>query len=299
MNKKDLLKKQLSEKIIAIKNKRAEDKKNQEKKEVVESIKSLPAALTALKEELAKSSKDYERVTALIEVVKEFALKNNEGGVLVAEALAAIVKGGVAITNFPEQKEFPEFPKSMEVTMHKPEWYEAPKEMPEEIGIRGVVEVKADNTGLVSGIAAISTAFLSSLVSFLGMLANKVFSVQLNAEHYTTPQKTVLVDPNSFKPVDLAEILNIKVISQGGSGGSSAALENAINDSLDNYKISDGDETGTTKYYGYISKTGRWYIMQNDTTANTYRYASGATAYTTNWTNRAALTYGYFNSIFA
>lgn len=298
MNKKDFLKKQVSEKIIAIKNKRLEEKKNKEKKEVMESIKSLPAALTALKEELAKSSKDYERVTALIDVVKEFAVKNTEGGALVAEALAAIVKGGVAITNFPEQKEFPEFPKSMEVTMGKPEWYEAPKEMPEEIGIRGVVEVKADNTGLVAGIAAISTAFLSSLVSFLGLLANKVFSVQLNAEHYTTPQKTVLVDPNSFKPVDLSELLNIKVFSQGGSGGSSAALESAINDGMDNYKISDGDEAGTTKYYGYMNKTGLWYIMANNTTANTYRYAAGSGSYGTAWTNRASLSYGYFSDIF-
>jgi hypothetical protein len=60
------------------------------------------------------------------------------------------------------------------------------------------------------------------------------------------------------------------------------------------YFISDEDKSTNTKYYGMVTRTGAWLILQNDTTAFTYRYAVGKADYTTNWTGRAGLTYKYF-----
>jgi|MudIll2142460700_1097286.scaffolds.fasta_scaffold05221_7 hypothetical protein len=63
------------------------------------------------------------------------------------------------------------------------------------------------------------------------------------------------------------------------------------------YHISDIDESGATKYYGYVTGKGQWYIMQVTSTA--VRYAKGDTGYTTNWTNRASsVSYDYFNTVF-
>lgn len=62
------------------------------------------------------------------------------------------------------------------------------------------------------------------------------------------------------------------------------------------YKISDIDESGATAYYGYLDKSGNWYIMA--VTVTTIRYAKGVEEYTTNWTGRAELEYDYFDAVF-
>jgi len=58
------------------------------------------------------------------------------------------------------------------------------------------------------------------------------------------------------------------------------------------FAISDLEEGGATEYHGFVSLDGRWIIMQSTTTA--VRYTKGKTDYTTNWTGRAGLTYGYY-----
>ena len=64
------------------------------------------------------------------------------------------------------------------------------------------------------------------------------------------------------------------------------------------YKISDVDAASDPKYNGFLQADGSWYIMKESTSAGTYRYAVGTTGYSTNWTNRASLTYGYFDGAF-
>ena len=65
----------------------------------------------------------------------------------------------------------------------------------------------------------------------------------------------------------------------------------------DGYKISQIDDTAYPYYYGYINQSGAWYIMSEDA-LNNYRYTKGDSDFSTNWTGRALLTYGYFDSIF-
>ncbi|MGB4965993.1 MAG: hypothetical protein WBO77_02710 [Microgenomates group bacterium] len=64
----------------------------------------------------------------------------------------------------------------------------------------------------------------------------------------------------------------------------------------DGYNISQVDDE-IPSYYGYVNKTGAWYIVKEDATG-AYRYVKGASSFSTNWTNRASLTYDYFDSIF-
>lgn len=65
----------------------------------------------------------------------------------------------------------------------------------------------------------------------------------------------------------------------------------------DGYEITEIDDTSSPAYYGFLKKNGYWYIMREDS-AGAYRYAKGTTSFTANWTDRATLTYDYFNSIF-
>jgi len=67
---------------------------------------------------------------------------------------------------------------------------------------------------------------------------------------------------------------------------------------LDRYKVTDMDTSGATQYFGYTDIIGAWYLMENNTTTNTFRYVSGDSAYPTAWTNRASQTYDYFYNIF-
>ena len=66
------------------------------------------------------------------------------------------------------------------------------------------------------------------------------------------------------------------------------------------YQISDKDDDTTTKYYGFVTQDGAWYIMRETTSSGDqlYRYAKGSDAYTTAWTGRIGLSYDYFYSIF-
>lgn len=65
----------------------------------------------------------------------------------------------------------------------------------------------------------------------------------------------------------------------------------------DGYNISQVDDGITASYYGFVHRTGAWYIQKEDATGN-YRYTKGPSDFATNWTNRTSLTYDYFDNIF-
>lgn len=65
----------------------------------------------------------------------------------------------------------------------------------------------------------------------------------------------------------------------------------------DGYTITEVDDAGTTAYYGFVHKTGAWYITKEDATGS-YRYAKGSSAFSVGWTGRTLLTYDYFDAVF-
>lgn len=70
----------------------------------------------------------------------------------------------------------------------------------------------------------------------------------------------------------------------------------AAEDLTAKYKISDIDDSGATKYFGFTDKDGNWFIMELTTTQ--VRYARGDAGYTTSWAGRTELTYDYFYNAF-
>ncbi len=65
----------------------------------------------------------------------------------------------------------------------------------------------------------------------------------------------------------------------------------------ESYEISDIDDSEATKYYGYITKSGKWYILKEDTTTKKFRYTSGSDNYLTNWTKRDTLEYRLYSEV--
>ncbi len=76
-----------------------------------------------------------------------------------------------------------------------------------------------------------------------------------------------------------------------------AKIDPAIKQPTDGYTLAQIDDGVSNTYYGYLNKDGAWYILREDTSSN-YRYTKGSSSFATNWTNRASLTYDYFDAIF-
>jgi hypothetical protein len=65
----------------------------------------------------------------------------------------------------------------------------------------------------------------------------------------------------------------------------------------DGYRVSEIDDASTPSYYGFVDKDSNWYIAKEDSSGS-YRYVKGDSSFSTNWTNRASLSYDYFDTIF-
>ncbi len=105
-------------------------------------------------------------------------------------------------------------------------------------------------------------------------------------------------DPKGYIPVRLTDGEKFYEAIAHITGGLKRAQTISNIDPLGTYQITDVDSAGATKYYGYTDRDENWYIMEEATSAGTYRYARGTGSYATNWTGRAGLTYGYFHEAF-
>ena len=65
----------------------------------------------------------------------------------------------------------------------------------------------------------------------------------------------------------------------------------------DGYRISEVDDNAIT-FYGFIKKGGAWFIMREDTSNGSFRYAKGDSGFPTSWENRNTLSYDYYHNIF-
>ena len=78
---------------------------------------------------------------------------------------------------------------------------------------------------------------------------------------------------------------------------SGVQIDPAKHHPTDGYQVSDLDDAALPSYYGFVHKSGAWYILE-ETSSGTYRYAKGSSLYSTSWTGRAGLTYNYFDIVF-
>lgn len=66
----------------------------------------------------------------------------------------------------------------------------------------------------------------------------------------------------------------------------------------DAYAISNTEDAGTYKYFGFENKDGAWYILRKTVATNIYLYTYGASGYATGWTNRASHSYSTYELTF-
>lgn len=75
------------------------------------------------------------------------------------------------------------------------------------------------------------------------------------------------------------------------------AIDPAEKQPTDGYEISELDDSTVPAYYGFVHKTGAWYISREDENGS-YRYAKGPSDFPTGWANRATHVYDYFDNVF-
>lgn len=74
-------------------------------------------------------------------------------------------------------------------------------------------------------------------------------------------------------------------------------IDPAEKNPTDGYTISEIDDSGVPSYYGFIHKSGSWYIAREEANGS-YRYANGGSNFTSGWSGRVGLTYDYFDNVF-
>lgn len=105
----------------------------------------------------------------------------------------------------------------------------------------------------------------------------------------------VLIGKGSAKAAFFGSIPGPGTITIKDSSG--VAIDPSEKQPTDGYTITEVDDSSTPSYYGFLHKTGAWYITKEDS-AGSYRYAKGASLFSTGWTGRALLTYDYFDNVF-
>lgn len=85
------------------------------------------------------------------------------------------------------------------------------------------------------------------------------------------------------------------IISVKDSSGN--LIDPAEKQPTDGYQISEIDDSAIPAYYGFLNKDGAWYISREGSSGE-FRYKAGTSNFSTNWDNRASLSYDYFQNIF-
>ena len=80
-----------------------------------------------------------------------------------------------------------------------------------------------------------------------------------------------------------------------GFGGVSAGP--TAGQSMDGYRISEIDDSEIT-YYGFINASGAWFIMKEDPTSGSFRYAKGNNDFPEAWRKRKAHIFDYYHNLF-
>lgn len=112
------------------------------------------------------------------------------------------------------------------------------------------------------------------------------------------PQVTVEPTPVVVQPTDISSVVKSTDKVSDTIKKLKFPVANVPTDPLIYYLPADIDDAGNVQYFGYTDNKGAWYVKKYDTSVSpkTIRLAFGQSNYTTNWTNRASLTYSIWGS---
>lgn len=220
----------------------------------------------------------------------------------VSSRVSAIeIPSEVSVSNFPEPEPYPEFP----------DFPDFPTEMKVEVtNFPAQVFPKVQKVEVLNQVEIPETKIEFpevQKVEVLNFPAQEKIEFPAQKEViFPEVQKSVLVDSDG-REIDFEKISEKlgkslasapQFVGAGGGISTGVAKESTLQtlqDPLLKYKVSDLDE-GATSYYGFLDLTGGWYIME--LTSTTARYIKGTSGYSTAWSNRIGLNYGYYNAIF-
>lgn len=132
----------------------------------------------------------------------------------------------------------------------------------------------------------------------LSELVEKLEDV-LTELQYQGKQSVTVANPGDFPvsfPIPTFRDVNGAITQVTLTAAGAIPVSIATDDPLAEYHISDLDISSDPKYKGYVDEDGNWYILKE--TASSFRYVKGSSSYSTNWTNRASLTYDYYQNTF-
>ncbi len=173
---------------------------------------------------------------------------------------------------------------------------------PREIGINNFPEQEIKRDWLGRNIKAVGDG-VSTLIEVILSLQDTIFKVDISKHERKENALAVRVVEDktargggstdlSRLGTDLDEInANLEEINE-----SIGNIDLGASDPLIQYQTTDLDTANAIKYVGYVDKDENWFIKK--ITATEIRFAKGTSSYTTNWTNRAGLSYDYFYNIF-
>lgn len=232
-----------------------------------------------------------------------------------SKALGPIIKK-IGDIKFPEPKDFPnemkvsnfpevKYPEKMEVSnlYELGEYFKNLSEVIKQSLIinipESVVNVAPPNVMVDSPIVNVEKPDLSPLLKALDPLKfisdrpDKPISVRMSDGHKFIKAVQQIIQGQDKLAFAVSN-------SSGLDQGEFKSTIRNVDDVLGQYRINDTDDDASPNYYGFQDAMGDWYILKETISsgANTYRYVKGSSDYSTNWTNRAALTYGLFDSVF-
>lgn len=205
----------------------------------------------------------------------------------------------IEVSNFPKPEKFPKFPTEIKVKN-----FPKQKEFPKNIRVSN--QPSKELKDLSKKIAAVEKAVKAlKLDPKINVDAPKIPEINVPEPSVTVTQKDIDYEklaslipvPEKIDYDKLAEKIGKElgemVVSIGSGGGS---RKEGQDDLTREYNISDKDESSTPKYYGFVGRSGNWYILKESGTE--YRYVRGSQSYVTNWDNRASLDYARYNEVF-
>lgn len=213
--------------------------------------------------------------------------------VTVKQPESMTVSGGLEVTNPVEEvgvKNLSEVTESLDELKTKlTEAIKGNKPI-ETIEVKNIADAKADKVK-ITNLDELNKSFKA-----LESAINKI-------EPIVNVQKQELTWPTSANKPIAVRLSDGKSFYNAMAGAITAMSNPGETDPLVGYQPSDVDDDTSTKYFGFVKKDGRWYIMRQSST-DTFRYAKGAPLkeggglYIDAWTNRANLTYSYFYEVF-
>jgi len=153
-----------------------------------------------------------------------------------------------------------------------------------------VLDQLEDLTTKLNSYSGNNEDFVNATLNNLQHIADQVSTIELKS-----PEVSVNVPDVNVPDIKIPEIRVPEIKAPVVNVPEPTVIKE--DDVFSKYKPADVIKDNNTTYYGYLSKTGEWFIMREIKSTNgaKYRYSSGKKGY--DFTKRSKLKYYYFNQV--